>query len=187
MQNFMASTYTYHIYFCWIIRTRYLWMFEVLTVMWKMKVSVTCLYEIFVLANYLQSTSRELARPAAGGSSADWWPTAARLQCTVSGAGTWPVARQNSVYIVNFFTKIEGYFYNLHLFKDKIGGTNVCMFAKSVPMCAALSRPARSSARHCRHTAGRVWDQRQWLPVSTLHQSGLHQLELVRARYNSSS
>ena len=82
-----------------IIRTRYLWMFEVLTFMWKMKVSVTYLYEMFVLANYSQSTSRELATPAAGRSSADWWPTAARLQCTVSGPGTWPVGRQNMVYI----------------------------------------------------------------------------------------
>ena len=158
MQNFMASTYTYHIHFCRIIRTRYLWMFVEGSYCEKWGFMSHDYYEIFVLANYLQSTSRELARPAAGGSSADWWPTAARLQCTVSGPGTWLVVRQNNVCLYcQFSILIERYFCNLHLFRY-IGGTNICMFAKSVPMCAALSPPRpvqrQTLQTHCRQSLG---------------------------------
>ena len=85
-----------------------------------------------------------------------------------------------------FYTKIEGYFYNLHLFEDKLVELMFACLRKVCQCVQPCPRPARSSARHCRHTAARVWDQRQWLPVSTLHQSGLHQLELVRDSYHSS-
>ena len=77
--------------------------------------------------------------------------------------------------------KIERYFCNLHSFKDMLVPQMFACLRKVCQCVQPCPRPARSSARHCRHTAARVWDQRQWLTVSTLQQSGLHQLELVRA------
>ena len=142
---------------------------------------------IFIYMRYLYlQTIRKVHREnwphrlqAAALQTGDLLQHACSAQCLARARGQW---RGKTLSILSsFYTKIERYFCHLHSFKDMLVPQMFACLRKVCQCVQPCPRPARSSARHCRHTAARVWDQRQWLPVSTLQQSGLQQLELVRA------